>query len=291
MIAAILDRPAAPLGEVPGVPARLARAVSAAVEKDPDERWQSARDFLRELRAIADEQGSEPATRQVAGRAPSRRAWLMGGAAAAVLMAALALGLLVNRPAPAASPETPRIVLMDSPHPARVYDPATVRAGGTNADDLTELLQDLPVVLVKETTGSTWRREEQIVAENPAIVLVHRSCFYDSTLLPEPGLNEKYLDQLYQPAADKLEVLLGYLAFANARTRFIVYSRGSWEAEAARDAWTAMMERRFPRLKGRLVAYKVPLDRATFRNSQTGQEARAPVVEALTQLQRESAAR
>jgi hypothetical protein len=288
LIASILEHEPAPLARSAGIPPRLARAVEAAVDKDPDERWQSARDLLRELRSIVEEQGGDrTAEKPTAAAALSRRTWLIG--AFGMLIVAAGVGMLVNRSAPAAAPSTPRIVLMDSPHPARVYDPATLRSGGTNADDLTELLQDLPVVLVKETTGSTWRREEQIAAENPAIVVVHRSCFYDSTLLPEPTLNEKYVDQLYQPAADKLEVLLGYLALARPSTRFIVYSRGSWETEATRDAWAAMMERRFPRLKGRLIAYKVPLDRATFRNAETGKEIRAHVVAALTTWRRAEA--
>ena len=47
---------------------------------------------------------------------------------------------------------------MDSPHPERVYDPATRKTGGTNADDLTDLLRDLPVLLLKETTNAIWDR-------------------------------------------------------------------------------------------------------------------------------------
>ena len=87
------------------------------------------------------------------------------------------------------------IVLMDSQHPERVYDSATRQAGGTNADDLTDLLRDLPVTLLKENTGSTWHREDQILRQNPSLILVHRSCFYDSTLLGDPELDLKYEDR------------------------------------------------------------------------------------------------
>jgi serine/threonine protein kinase len=287
LIASILERTPAPITDVAPVPPRLARAVAVAVDKDPDERWQSARDLLRELKSIAEAPPAEHEGTQTVPRPPrSRRTWLVGGLATLGLVVALALGALVSRATTAVSTEVPRVVLMDSPHPARVYDPATLRSGGTNADDLTDLLQDLSVVLVKETTGSTWRREEQVAAEHPALVVVHRSCFYDSTLLPAPELNQTYFEQLYPPAADKLEVLLGYLALNSDTTRFIVYSRGSWATEALRDEWVAGLERRFPRLKGRLAAYKVPLDRATFRQPQTGQEIKAMVMDQLAAFSR-----
>jgi hypothetical protein len=178
--------------------------------------------------------------------------------------------------------------MMDSPHPARVYDPATLKAGGTNADDLTDLLRDLPVKLVKETSSTSWRREDQVLREDPSLFLVHRSCFFDATLLGEPALDEKYVDVLYPPAADKLEVLLGYIALANPRTRFVVYSRGSWKTESDRDAWVLAMTQRFPQLKERLTAFKVPLDRATFRHPQTAADIKAIVTQQLSMPARAS---
>ena len=187
---------------------------------------------------------------------------------------------------PAPLPVLPVVVMMDSPHPQRVYDPITLRAGGTNADDLSDLLGDLPLSLIKETTGTTWHREDQVFRRNPDLILVHRSCFYDATLLGDPALDEKYAARIYPPAADKLENLLGYVALGNPRTRFVVYSRGSWESDSVRREWVATMERRFPQLAGRLVAYKVPLDRATFRNALTGEEIRALTVASLRQMGR-----
>ena len=187
-------------------------------------------------------------------------------------------------PAGTAAAGTPVIVMMDSPHPQRVYDPATLKAGGTNADDLTDLLRDLPVELVKETSSTSWRREDQLLRENPSVFLVHRSAFYDATLLGDPALDEKYGGVIYPQAADKLEVLLGYVALGNPRTRFIVYSRGSWKTDADKDAWVLTMTQRFPQLKGRLVAYKVPLDRTTYRHPQTGAEIKAIVEQQLAAL-------
>lgn len=274
LVASILERNPPPLAAVGAVPPRLARAIQTALEKNPDDRWQTSRDLLRELRWLATEQTSTPISTTtpavITARRPPRR-WIVGGLVATALLA-LAAWVAFDKGDATGAAATPVVVLMDSSHPQRIYDPATLKAGGTNADDLTDLLRDLPVVLLKETTGTTWHREDQVLSQNPDLVLVHRSCFYDATLLPEPELNTKYFEQLYQPAADKLETVLGYLALGNPRTRFVVYSRGSWQTEEARDAWVAATERRFPRLKGRLTAYKVPLDRATFRNPQTAAE-------------------
>jgi len=303
LIAAILDREPRPLTSVAGLPSRLDRAVRVCLEKDPAERWQSARDLLRELKWIADEL-NQPAAGigttaafRTATSAPgrfgvSRRAWIAG----AVIIGLATLGGFAAwakyGTAPPVSPVgTPVIVMMDSSHPARVYDPATLKAGGTNADDLTDLLRDLPVELVKETSSTSWRREDQLLRESPSIFLVHRSSFYDATLLGEPALDDKYAGLLYPPAADKLEVLLGYIALANPRTRFVVYSRGSWKTEADKLAWVVGMTQRFPKLKGRLVAYKVPLDRATYRNPQTGAEIKAIVQQQLAAFAVESGGR
>jgi hypothetical protein len=65
------------------------------------------------------------------------------------------------------------------------------------------------------------------------------------------------------------------VARANPHTRFIVYSRGSWKTQADAQAWIGTVERRFPALTGRVTVYKVPLDRATFRNATTGAEIKA----------------
>jgi serine/threonine protein kinase len=276
VISAILARPAPPLATA--LPAPLTRAIHTALEKDPDDRWQTCRDFARELAWIAQEL-SAPASAAAVTPLPTRRRSRRGWIAAAVLLlaagAAVPLSLTWNRPTAVSGRAV--AILMDSSHPQRVYDAATLKAGGTNADDLTDVLRDLPLSLVKETTGTSWHREDQILAENPELVLVHRSCFYDATMLDSPALDEKYFEQLYAPAADKLEMLLGYLALGNSRTRFVVYSRGSWKTESERDAWVAAVERRFPRIAGRLTAYKVPLDRATFRHSQTAADMKAIV--------------
>ena len=276
LIAAVLDRDPPSLASTDVVtPPRFERTLRTCLEKDPAERWQSSRDLLRELRWIADErsQGTAAAGSVAPLGSQSRRRWLWAGAAVvgAIVLAAWAT---FGRPAAPVSAGPTTIVLMDSQHPARVYDPATRQAGGTNADDLTDLLRDLPVTLLKENTGPTWHREDQILRQNPSLILVHRSCFYDSTLLGDPVLDLKYQDRLYEWPADKLEAFMGYIAQGNPRTRFVVYSRRGWPSDEERIAWMTGVERRFPAIKGRLASYMVPLDRATFRDPRTGDEIR-----------------
>ena len=73
-------------------------------------------------------------------------------------------------------------------------------------------------------------------------------------------------------AHDKFDAFMGYVGHGNPQTRFVVYSRGGWQDEAARAQWVASVEQRFPLLRGRVDAVRVPLDRATFRNPVTGAE-------------------
>ena len=147
---------------------------------------------------------------------------------------------------------TPVIVLMDSTNPLRVYDPETRRKGGTNADDLTDILGDLPVKIIKETTSSMWHREHEILKQYPDLILIHRSCFFDAT-----NLNDRnFAKDLYELTESKLIAFLGYIALGNPNTKFLVYSRGFGDA-SNRSSWTSKVEKRFPLLKGRIATMTV----------------------------------
>jgi serine/threonine protein kinase/Tol biopolymer transport system component len=93
LIAAILKETPRPLTELqPLTPPALERVVRQCLEKDPDERWQSARDIASELGWIsATDAGSTPSavSAQPAGRRRERLAWMVAGVMA---IAALALG-------------------------------------------------------------------------------------------------------------------------------------------------------------------------------------------------------
>ncbi len=262
----------------PLTPPALDRVIRTCLAKDPDERWQSAHDVMSELRWISEERlQSQSAPRAGAPRSrSSRRAWLGAASAAGV---ALAFGAWKRwGEGRSGRPAIPVIVLMDSPHPRRVYDPETLKNGGTNADDLSDLLRDLPVALVKENTGPSWHRENEVLRQDPDLILVHRSCFY----VPSDRGDEAFEREFYlRSAAEKLDLFIGFVSLANPHTKFLVYSRRGFLDAADRDSWRTGMEKRFPPLKGRLVAWMVPLDRATFRHPETGREIKQGVMALL----------
>jgi hypothetical protein len=205
-------------------------------------------------------------------RVPS---WAWATFAAVLLVSVLWWKLTPHDNLPAAQSGPPVVVLMDTSAPDRVYDPLTLKSGGTNADDITDVLHDLPVKIVKETTSWLWRREPEVAQENPALIVMHRSGFYTF-----PNTDPR-IDDLYPHADDKLVAFMGYIATVNPRTRFIVYSRHSWEKEADAAKWKENAANRFPALAGKIETWRVPLDRATFRHPLTGQELKESVEKAL----------
>jgi serine/threonine protein kinase len=79
LMAAILERePRSISPALPSVPPRLWEVVRVCLEKDPADRWQSARDLLRELRWIAREMS--PAWARSSGRGRRRRRLAYGSA-------------------------------------------------------------------------------------------------------------------------------------------------------------------------------------------------------------------
>ena len=97
LLGAILkDQPPAVRALQPLAPRALNRVVAACLAKDPDDRWQSARDLRRELQWVADGR-TEDAVAAKAAR--PRRRWLVGVVAGGAALAGVALGLAL-RPAP-----------------------------------------------------------------------------------------------------------------------------------------------------------------------------------------------
>ena len=116
-----------------------------------------------------------------------------------------------DTPAPPAG--EPLVILMDSPHPARVYDQETRAVNGTNADVLSDILLDLPIRRQRESIGPDWHRDEEILQFDPDLIVIHYSGFRQ-----EDGSG---------PRA-RLKLLISY--FAESDTRFLVYSRANEEA-------------------------------------------------------------
>jgi DNA-binding winged helix-turn-helix (wHTH) protein len=205
---------------------------------------------------------------------------------AAWLAAVIGVAALSTRLGPgdrdAAPPANPRpvIVLMDSPLPGRVYDPRTLAAGGTNADDLTDALRDLPVVIEKENTSPMWHREAQVLQQNPDLIVSHLSCLFDQRVAPA---GDPALRQFFDLAVDRLVSFFAYVSAKNPRTRFLIYSRGRFENYGGADKFIQDTEARFPVLQGRLHAWTVPgpHDKATFRDPNLARLIRERVKAAL----------
>ena len=203
-------------------PAEVGAALARALRKTPADRFASATEFAAALSRKA-----EPGKP----RGPGRRT----RALAAVLVI---LGVL------AAvwgwqewwTGSRPLVIMMDSPHPDRVYDEETVRASGTNADVISDILADLPIVRQKETGGPGWHRYDEVLAFNPDLVIMHYSTFRGS----DSG-----------DARPGLKTFLSY--FTDRPTRFLIYSR-SHESEIKEvvDSLMADVEARHPGLLARI---------------------------------------
>jgi serine/threonine protein kinase len=98
VIAAVLERePAAMSSLQPLTPVLLEHVVSRCLAKDPDERWQTSADLMRELKWIADtrSQAGSPTPVTTPGKRRERIAWTT--AAVAAVIAASAITLAITR--------------------------------------------------------------------------------------------------------------------------------------------------------------------------------------------------
>jgi serine/threonine protein kinase len=278
-----VEAPALPVGEG-GAGERLEHILRRCLAKDPDERWQSARDLLLELKWAAESrQGAEARSEiQRASGAP-RQVPLRWALAAVLLLAVLAAvpWLRSARSIGAGSaplPDPPVIVLMDSPLADRVYDPRTLASGGTNADDITDILRDLDVQLHKETTSPAWHREEQVLKQRPRLVVAHLSCLRDDRGVQE---GSPIHDLLRDGAWDRFRTLMAYWGSVEPQTRFLLYSRG-FPTQAERHRLVSDLVQRFPALRSRVLIMHVPGDeRASFRDPATSAALKQQVVAML----------
>jgi hypothetical protein len=195
----------------------------------------------------------------------------------------------------------PLIVLMDTAAPMGVYDSDNRKNGRTNADDISDDLRDLPVTLHKETVGSAWDRDDQMLKPVPDLIVIHLSSFFHGMNLDfeigyppftdyagaQPSekskqpLRSDLFIHLIDAAQNRLEAFLGYAGLANPKTRFLIYSRGrpgEWAEVAYRREWVQNTERRFPVLKGRVFTLNVEGgEKASFRDPRTVAQLRRSV--------------
>jgi serine/threonine protein kinase len=120
VIAAILDRDPPPMTErVPLTPPALDRVVRKCLAKDPDHRWQTARDLGDELSWIAQGSGADLSTTVRATPPPMSR---RGITAASIALAAAALGIYLGWSAlkkPAGAPPAMRHLTLTPPEGVR----------------------------------------------------------------------------------------------------------------------------------------------------------------------------
>jgi serine/threonine protein kinase len=283
-VVAILQNEPQSLAPAKG-PEELDWILTKALTKDREDRYQTTREMLKDLRRLRQRlevageiERSHPANqdqKDYSYHNRSSRGWWIGAFALILLLASIA-GVVVWKNGTfhvGTTSVAPVVVLMDSPLSERVYDPETRKNGGTNADDITDILRDLPVTIEKENTSPLWHREDQVLRENPTLIIIHRSCFAAF----DPTYDEK--SAVMQTADAKIEGFLGYVGLGNTATKFLVYTRRADDG----GAWKSDIEKRFPQLRNRLFTLHVPggSEHATFRDPSTAATLRQQVVTVL----------
>ena len=229
IIAKLLTEPPTRLGVVRrDVSSVIDAALARALAKLPAERFSRAADFAAAL-------AGAPGRGAVRGRSRGLRMLTASILVATVLAAGW--GWLHWRAA-----HRPLVILMDSPNPARIYDEETIRASGTNADVISDILADLPIVRQKESGGPAWHRYDEVVRFDPDLIVMHYSTFRGSDADdPRPGL----------------KTFLRY--FADRPTRFLIYTRSSEAAvRHAVDSLMADVDAQHPGLLARITVFGTP---------------------------------
>lgn len=165
-----------------------------------------------------------------------RPVWLW--AIAALLVAFIGFwGLNKTLLAPPA--KLPLVMIMDSAHPARVYDEEIRDSGATNADILSDILADLPIRTQKELISPTWHRFEAVKKFEPDLIVIHYSGFKQ-----EDARGDR----------PQLRLLVDY--FENTDTKFLIYSRaGEGWLSGKTDEVLAELYADNPELKDRIYIF------------------------------------
>lgn len=206
----------------------------------------------------------EPTSRR---RLTPRSVWIHVGVGSAVVLAVamvvwLKLSLIPARPKPV-------ILLMDSARSFELSLSGRSDFSGNNFDDLTDLLEDLPVTLLTETTRPAWGRERQIRELSPELIVLRHNCFYDSAI----GNDEASRRAASQRAEQEMASFLDNIAKDCDDTQFLVYSSAFGESNGLHARWTQNVLDRSPGIEGRLYTFALPSedqDAASFRHPETG---------------------
>jgi hypothetical protein len=188
----------------PEVDSRLVSILDRLLAKERADRFQSASDVVDAIYSIgqpgATKNPAEPDGDATRGNW-NVRTWTT---IAATFLVVLAIGWwMFSR-----TGEPPLVFIMDSAHPARVYDQETIDQNSTNADVLSDILLDLPIRRQKEAISPNWHRDEEVLSFNPDLILIHYSGFRQ-----EDGSGPRL----------RLKLLVEY--FSDDDAEFLIYSR------------------------------------------------------------------
>jgi serine/threonine protein kinase len=197
-------------------PDSIRRLLRRCLAKDPAERLRDIADAKLEIEDALLSTSTSAAImppHPAAGSRSRRTVVVLGGFALVGIGVAATLGAEWIRSAfddgSTGGNRLPLVIMMDSPHPLRVYDKETLDANGTNADVISDILSDLPIRRQKETIGPGWHRDEEIKSFQPDLIVVHYSGFNAEASPDEPR--------------ERLRTLIKF--FADTPTKFLIYSR------------------------------------------------------------------
>ena len=160
----------------------------------------------------------------------------------------------------------PLVIMMDSPHPERVYDPETVAANGTNADVISDILLDLPIRRQRESIGPNWHRDEEILQFRPALIIVHFSGFRQTDV---------------SGPRERLKLLISY--FVESSTEFLIYSRAEGPSLREQlDELIADLAKDHPDLRSRVHTFAlIEYGERSWRDPMTASSLKLKVKEIL----------
>jgi predicted Ser/Thr protein kinase len=242
----------------PGLPSNVHSLLHSCLEKDVKNRRRDASDVRLEIDAIIASQ-TPLAVNRAERISTSKRAYIAGA------LAILAIAVLTSFWKTAAVPALPLVVMMDSPNPALVYDEETIAANGTNADVISDILADLPVRKQKETVGTEWHRDEELLKFRPDLIIIHFSAFD-----PSRGFVPK----------DRFKILVKFLS--DAPTKLLIYSRRPGTALRNQvDTLLTDLYKEHPLLKQRVFTFSVSDYEPRWRSRVTGSQLKLAVKDIL----------
>jgi hypothetical protein len=122
----------------------------------------------------------------------------------------------------------PLVLLMDSHVPSDVFCESTRKIKGSNADNISNLLKDLPIRIGYEPTNLAWQGQQHVLNESPDLVVVHASAFQEETATMDA--NTKLINFLN--------------SLKGTRIRVLVYTRGlsAESSSETRERWERLIK-------------------------------------------------